>query len=200
MGAEQFHGDAPETRSPENKELTPEQLESYLRAEASVENALEKGNVENGEKAEAKARHEALEQAVSVERGSAEKKKGKEASGAPAKRRHGVVSKKERDASYKHHMKQLQSELKPTQRAFSKFIHNPVVEKTSDAIGSTVARPNAILSGAIVAFFLVLAVYLVSKYYGYTLSGFETIGAFIVGWILGILYDFFKVMITGKKA
>ena len=96
-------------------------------------------------------------------------------------------------------MKQLQSELKPSQRAFSKFIHNPVVEKTSDAVGSTVARPNAILAGAVTAFILVLAVYLIAKFYGYTLSGFETIGAFIVGWILGLLYDFFKVMITGKN-
>ena len=198
MGAEQFHGDAPETRNPE-KELSPEQLESYLKAEASVERAVENSKVENGEKAESEARHEALKEAISVEKGSAEKKR-KESSASPAKRRHGVVSKKERDASYKHHMKQLQNELSPTQRVFSKFIHNPVIEKTSEAVGSTVARPNAILAGAMVAFFLVLAVYLISKFYGYTLSGFETIGAFIVGWLLGILYDFFKVMVTGKKA
>lgn len=199
MGAEQFHGNAPETQSPENKELSPEQLESYLKAEAAVERAAEKSTVENGENAEKEARKEALKEAVSVERGSAEKK-GKETSASPAKRRHGVVSKREREASYKHHMKQLQSELSPSQRAFSKFIHNPVVEKTSDAVGSTIARPNAMLSGAVVAFILVLAVYVVSKFYGYTLSGFETIGAFIAGWLLGILYDFFKVMITGKKA
>lgn len=199
MGAEDFHGAHEHAPTPENKELSPEQLESYLKAEASVERAAEKSKVENAEKSEAKARHEALKEAISVERGGAEKK-GKESSGSPAKRRHGVVSKKERDASYKHHMKQLQSELSPAQRTFSKFIHNPVVEKTSEAIGNTVARPNAILAGALVAFFLVLAVYLVAKFYGYTLSGFETIGAFIVGWVLGVLYDFFKVMITGKKA
>ena len=197
MGAEQFHGDAPETRS--EKELSPEQLEQYKNAENAIERAVETSNVENGEKAEKEARHEALKEAVSVEQGSAEKK-GKERSTSPAKRRHGVVSKKEREASYKHHMKQLQSELKPGQRAFSKFIHNPVVEKSSEVIGSTIARPNAILSGAVVAFVLVLGVYLVAKFYGYPLSGFETIGAFIVGWVLGILYDFFKVMITGKKA
>jgi len=198
MAAEQFHGNAPET-GPENKELSPEQLESYLKAEASVERAAEKSRVENGEKAESEARREALKEAISVERGSAEKK-GKESAGSPAKRRHGVVSKKERSASYKQHMTHLQSELKPTQRAFSKVIHNPVVEKTSEVVGSTVARPNAILSGAVVAFFLVLAVYIVSKYYGYELSGFESIGAFIVGWILGLLYDFVKVMVTGKNA
>lgn len=199
MGAEEFHSRHEAAPSPENKELTPEQLESNLKAEAAYERNVEKSNVEHGEKAEHKARVEALEQAISVETGGAEKKR-KESTGSPAKRRHGVVSKKEREASYKHHMKQLQSELTPSQRAFSKLIHNPLVEKTSEVVGSTIARPNAMLAGALVAFILVLAVYLVSKFYGYTLSGFETIGAFIVGWLLGILYDFFKVMITGKKA
>ena len=198
MGAEQFHESGHETKGPE-KELTPENLEKHEQISEALEKAAEKSSVENGEKAEKEARHEALKEAVSVESGSAEKKR-KESASAPAKRRHGVVSKREREASYKHHMKQLQSELTPTQRAFSKFIHNPVIEKTSEVVGSTVARPNAILAGAVVAFVLVLAVYLVSKFYGYTLSGFETIGAFLVGWVLGILYDFFKVMITGKKA
>lgn len=198
MGAEQFHESGHETRSPE-KELTPENLEKHEQISEALEQAAEKSKVENGEKAEKEARHEALKEAVSVESGSAEKKR-KASAASPAKRRHGVVSKREREASYKHHMKQLQSELTPAQRVFSKFIHNPVVEKTSEVVGSTIARPNAILAGAVVAFVLVLAVYVVSKFYGYTLSGFETIGAFIVGWILGILYDFFKVMITGKKA
>lgn len=194
MGSEQYHGNGAEKN--ESKELGKEQLESYQNAENAVERAAEKSKVEHGEKREAEARQEALKEAVSVERGSAEKKR-KEPSAAP--RRHGVVSKKERDASYKHHMKQLQSELPAPQRAFSKFIHNPVIEKTSEVVGSTIARPNAILAGAVVAFVLVLAVYLIAKYYGYTLSGFETIGAFIAGWILGILYDFLKGMITGKK-
>ena len=198
MAAEQFN-DNVEQQSPERKELSPEQLESYLKAEAAVERSAERSKVESGEKSEANARVEALKQAVSVERGGAERK-GKESSGSPAKRRHGVVSKKERNDSYKQHMKQIQADMKPTERAFSKVIHNPVVEKTSEVVGATVARPNAILSGAVVAFVLVLAVYLTAKYFGYPLSGFETIGAFIVGWVFGILYDFFKVMITGKKA
>ncbi len=189
---------APE-QGAEKQELSSEQLESaYENAKNSQERAAEQAGIENGEKSEAQARNEALKEAVSVERGGAEKK-GKESGTAPAARRHGVVSKKEREASYKHQMKQLQAELPATQRAFSKVIHNPVVEKTSEVVGSTVARPNAILAGSMVAFFLVLAVYLIAKHLGYPLSGFETIGAFIVGWLIGILYDFFRVMITGKK-
>lgn len=196
MSAEQLPNQSPEQK-PDKQEMTAEELEHYLRAESSVERSAERGAIESGEKQAEKAKIEALKEAVSVEAGSAEKK-GKEA-GATARRRHGVVSKKDRAASYKKHMKQLQSELPPVQRAFSKVIHNPVVEKTSEVIGSTVARPNAILAGAVTAFILVLGVYLIAKHYGYVLSGFETIGAFIVGWIIGTLYDLFKVMITGKK-
>lgn len=197
MGAEQFHGNTAEHTT--SQELNPEHIEKQIEIAEAHEKNVEKSKIENGEKTEAAARVEALKQAVSVEAGSAEKK-SKEASSSPAKRRHGVVSKKERQASYNKHMKTLQSELPPAQRAFSKVIHNPVVEKTSEVVGSTVARPNAILAGAIVAFIAVLAVYLTAKHFGYVLSGFETIGAFIVGWVLGLLYDFFRVMVTGKKA
>ncbi len=195
--SEQLPTQSPEARN--DKELSPEVLEAYKNAENAIEQAAEKGKIENGEKAVENAKIEALKEAVSVEQGSAEKKLGKDAS-APAKQRHGVVNKKQKKASYKQHMSKLQAELPPSQRAFSKVIHNPIVEKTSDVVGGTIARPNAILSGAVVAFIAVLAVYLIAKHYGYVLSGFETIGAFIVGWVLGLLYDFFKVMITGKKA
>lgn len=197
MSSETLPTSAPE-RAPQNAEFSGEQLEQYRKAESALEQNIEKATIENSEQAEAQARSEALKEAVSVESGSAEKKR-KEPSASPAHRRHGVVSKKERTASYKRHMKQLQAELPPVQRGFSKTIHNPVVEKTSEAIGSTIARPNALLAGSMFAFFAVLIVYLLAKHLGYTLSGFETIGAFIVGWTLGILYDFFKVMITGKK-
>ncbi|MDB5163360.1 MAG: hypothetical protein JWO54_46 [Candidatus Saccharibacteria bacterium] len=184
-------------RSP-NQEPSPEQVEIYRNAETAVERQAEKAKVANGEKTVEAAKIEALKEAVSVEAGSAEKKKKE--SGAAAGRRHGVPSTKETNASYKQHVEHFQAELPPVQRSFSKLIHNPMVEKTSEAVGSTVARPNAILAGAMVAFFLVLAVYLTAKHFGYVLSGFETIGAFIVGWVLGILYDFFRVMITGKKS
>jgi hypothetical protein len=183
-------------RGPENTIETPTvSAEHYENAEKSSEAKGE--HIESGEKAAEKARVEALATAISVEKGSAEKKT--RANDTPAPRRRGGISKKEKTASYKKHMKQVQAELPAPERAFSKIIHAPVIEKTSEFIGGTVARPNAILSGAVVAFFLVLVVYLVAKNFGYVLSGFETIGAFIIGWVIGILYDYFKVLVTGKK-
>ena len=183
-------------QGPENTIETPKvSAEQYERSEKSHENKGEQ--LESNEKTAEKAAIEARELALSVEAGSAEKKtKGGD---APAPRRRRGISKKEKAASYNKHMKQMQAELPPAERAFSKVIHTPVIEKSSEFIGGTIARPNAILSGAVVAFFLVLAVYIVAKNLGYPLSGFETIGAFIIGWVIGVLYDYFKVLITGRK-
>jgi len=184
-------------QGPENNLETPKvSAELYEALDEKLEKKAER--LESNETSAEKAKVEAKELALSVEAGSAEKKTKAAKENAPARRR-GGISKKEKNAAYKKHMKQIQAELPPTERAFSKFIHAPVVEKTSEVIGSTVARPNAILSGAVVAFFLVLAVYLVAKTLGYVLSGFETIGAFIVGWVIGVLYDYFRVLITGKR-
>lgn len=186
-------------QGPENAETPKVSAELYENAEkkveANAERTGEQGAENNVEKAKAEVR-----EAISVEAGGAEKAAKKPKEGPTHPKRRGTISKKEKDASFKRHMQQVQSEMPAPQRAFSKFIHSKPIEKTSEFVGATVARPNAILSGAIVAFILVLAVYLIAKSLGYVLSGFETIAAFIVGWILGILYDFFRVMITGKKS
>lgn len=174
---------------------TPEiSAERYEQAAEQYEKKAEKSDIESGEKKAEKAKKEALEQAVSVERGSAERKK---TTSKTTKRR--GISKKERDASFNQRMSGIRSEMSLPERTFSRVIHNKVVEKTSEVVGATIARPNAILSGAVVAFIAVLGIYLLAKNLGYPLSGFETIGAFIAGWVIGLLYDFFKVMITGRK-
>jgi len=182
--------------NPENNVETPANAAELYEA---LDQKLEKRSevIESGEKKAEKARVEALESAISVEKGSAEK--ARRPSDTPAPRRRGGISKTEKKVALKKTLDHVQAELAPTERAFSKVIHNPAVEKTSEVIGGTVARPNAILSGAIVAFFAVLAVYLIAKTFGYVLSGFETIGAFIVGWVIGVVYDYFRVLVTGKR-
>jgi hypothetical protein len=188
-------------------ELNNEHLPSPESNEAAAAEQLEKltnglertgeQHLENGEKSEKNARVEALKQAISVEAGGKEKHNDNRDS-SPAARR-GVISKKQKEASFKNTMKHVQNELPPTARAFSKVIHAKGVEQTSEVLGATIARPNAILAGAVCAFLLTLGLYVLAKNIGYKLSGFETIGAFIVGWVLGIVYDYLRVMITGKK-
>lgn len=184
-------------QGPENRVEAPrDSTEDYERLDKKSELGGE-NLVESAEKQASEARAEAMENALSVERGGAEKYHNP-TTDAP-RRGTGKLSKKQKSEAYKATITRVQAELPAGKRAFSKVIHNPVVEQTSEALGSTIARPNAILAGSVMAFVLVLIVFLVANHFGYALSGFETIGAFVAGWIIGLLFDFFKVMITGKR-
>jgi len=187
-----------------NPEQLPSSAEQHIDVVEAAQEQLEKldqnverANENNQQKSEQEARQEA-ENALRVEKkaAAAEKKPAHQAS----PKRRGGIPKNERERSFVHNIQRVQGELSPGARAFSKVIHNRAVEATSDVVGATVARPNAILAGALSAFVLVLAVYIVAKTFGYALSGFETIGAFIVGWVLGLVYDYLRLVITGKKA
>lgn len=183
-----------------NHEINPEAVRELNQehSEALRQKHEKAGELspESGETSSERARVEALENAISIEK----KSLSKETAPTPPATRRGAINKRELDATYHRTIKQVQTELSAPSRAFSKIIHNKAVEKTSDLLESTVARPNAMLAGAISAFIVTLAIYLIAKNYGYRLSGFETIGGFILGWIIGILFDYFRVMITGKRS
>lgn len=175
--------------SVETRDAAGEQLK---KLQEQLEKKTENGE-NRGEKLES-ARKE-TEAAFSREAGKESKQGGEPtASGV----RH--ATKRQRQDSYTATMKQIQSEMNASSRAFSKFIHNPSVEKLSDAVGSSLARPNAVLAGSMAATFLTLFVFLVAKQYGYRLSGFETIGTFFVGWALGLIYDYARLMFSGKRS
>lgn len=191
--------------SPEKPTFTPErskqELESLKELGAEHRERLKEDLEKSPERHETNvddARHEVDQAARRIEQERAHEVDRSSISPAE-KRRDLPVSTVEREASFKATMSEVQEQMSTPSRVFSKAIHNKTVERISDVTGSTVARPNAILSGAVFAFVLTLSIYLIAKNLGYPLSGFETIGAFILGWILGISYDFLKVMVTGRK-
>ncbi len=142
-----------------------------------------------------KARGDAKEALMSKERGGAENKAGGEPSATAIRR----VTKQQKNQEYKKTLTEIRSQMSPSARAFSKVIHNPAIEKASDVVGNTIARPTAILTGSTIAFITVAAVYTTARYYGYVLSGFETIGAFILGWLLGVVIDYVRVLLRGTS-
>jgi FtsZ-interacting cell division protein ZipA len=160
---------------------------------AEIERNLEK-SVEQSKDKDVEQLKESAEKAAEV------KKKPTAASKAEKKRDTPAQRRSKAKASYKKTMKETQSQMKPAERTFSKVIHNPAVEKTSEAVGSTVARPNAILAGSVSAFLFTVVIYLFARHYGYPLKGSETIAAFVLGWTVGLLFDYLRVMITGKRA
>lgn len=173
-----------------DSELSPEKIEKLNN---SVEQA-EQLSPRDIEAMQEKSRQEALEKAQSIENN-----KDNRPEKQSQKSRRSAINKKDLNKSYKNTIRQVQSEMKTPSRVFSKFIHNGFVEKASDIAGSTVARPNSMLYGSFFAFLLTLIVYVLAKNLGYTLSGSETIAAFIAGWLFGIIIDYLKILVTGKK-
>ena len=186
--SEKIHGANPELAknagelersASEIERSTAEQLER--RAEQAAERQHEKLD---------DARHEALEQAEA--RQTAET--GKPAASETPRQ----ITKADRTDSYRKTMKKMQSELPPASRTFSKVIHNPAVEKASEAIGSTIARPNLIIAGALGAIASVI-IYFVARHYGYVLSGSETIILFGCGWVIGAIIEYARVGFLNKR-
>jgi hypothetical protein len=183
---------------PANRERSVEVTDAARERSAELHKKLETSGEHSSEtqaeRVEA-TRHE-VEAFFDKEAGK-ESKQGGEPSSLRAVRK---VTKQTRDAAYNELMKLVRTELNGPSRAFSKVIHSPFVERSSEVIGGTLARPNAILAGSGTALVLVLSVYLLSRTFGYQLSGFETIGAFLLGWAVGLIYDYVRVMAYGRRS
>lgn len=177
-----------------HEDLSDLRAETHDRAAEVIKNRAENES-SPAEKSEAEAR-EQLEKVI--EKSEAEEVKP-EKKKQPAKTER-LITKEDRKDSFKKTMETVQSQLPKSSRAFSRVIHNPTVERVSEVTGRTVARPNAILSGSVAAFILTLAIYTLAKINGYPLSGFETIAAFIIGWLAGMLFDYIRIGIKGGNS
>lgn len=173
----------------ESQQAAAERAAELLK---SAENSVESSPEQQTERVET-ARHE-TEAAFSREAGTEHAGHEPSGFGRAVKR----VTSEERRAAYKQTMAHIRTEMSSPARAFSKFIHQRSVERASGILGNSVARPNAVLSGSTCALILVSLLYVIAKMFGYPLSGFETIGAFVLGWIIGLIYDYARALITGR--
>lgn len=186
--SEKIHG-----ANPELARNAGELEQSAGEVERSAAERLERRAEQAAERQHEKlddARHEALEQAEARQTAETEKPAASE---TPRQ-----ITKDDRTNSYRKTMEKMQSELPPASRTFSKVIHNPAVEKASEAIGSTVARPNLIIAGALGAISSVV-VYFIARHYGYVLSGSETIILFGCGWVIGAIIEYARVGFLNKR-
>lgn len=92
-------------------------------------------------------------------------------------------------ANYRQTMVSLQHRMKPAARSFSKFIHTPVIEKTSEVVGQTVLRPSVSLGATTTAVVVTGFVYLYARSQGFVMRGSVVWIALIVGGIAGLLLE-----------
>jgi hypothetical protein len=90
-------------------------------------------------------------------------------------------------ANYRQTMQSLQHRMKPVSRRFSKLIHTPVIETTSEVIGKTLLRPSVSMGATTFAVATTSVLYLYARYYGFVLHGSEIWISLIAGGVIGLL-------------
>lgn len=91
--------------------------------------------------------------------------------------------------TYGHTLKRIQQRLSKPERAMSKVMHNKTVEKVSDGLGKTAARPSGILGGGIVSLLGSFVLLYMAKKYGFEYNFFIFFALLAVGFGLGVLID-----------
>ncbi len=100
-----------------------------------------------------------------------------------------VINKAVKQQAYKKTLKHVQRQLPRSQRTFSKFIHNNVVEKVSDVSSKTIARPSGLLGGGFFALLGTSLVVWMSRHYGFKYNFFVYIALVIAGFFAGLLLE-----------
>lgn len=126
-------------------------------------------------------RHEVHEQAIS----------GAEYHKPQSEQRQPIVphTKADKEHSFNTIMHHVRQNMSKPERSFSKFIHKPIVEKTSEVAGKTIARPSGIAGAAIAAFIGLFSVYSIARFAGFELSGSEMPLLLAGGFVLGLLSE-----------
>lgn len=100
-----------------------------------------------------------------------------------------AITKATKKAAYKKTLRHVQRELPKRERAFSKVIHQPVIEKVSEVGGKTIARPSGILAGGICALIGSSVVLYMAKHYGFRYNFFLFILLMVVGFGIGLILE-----------
>ena len=110
-----------------------------------------------------------------------------------------TITKHIKHDAYKKVLRKTQKQLSTTDRAFSKIIHRPAIEKASDIGSKTVARPSGILFGGVGAFIGSLVVFIISKRSGFTYNYILFVLIFICGYMMGLLIELVYRLLTIKN-
>lgn len=94
-------------------------------------------------------------------------------------------------------LEKVQRSLPGPQKAFSKVVHQPVVDAISEASAKTIARPSGLLMGGVMSLISSLGVLFICRYYGYRYNFLIGMVAFVGGFILGILIE--AVLALGNR-
>ncbi len=98
-----------------------------------------------------------------------------------------LVNKQLKDLAFARAMTRTRKKLSTPSKAFSRIIHSPVIDSSSEFIGKTVARPSSMMGGAVAAFIGTSILLWATRHYGYEYNYLLVILLFVAGAIIGVL-------------
>jgi len=93
----------------------------------------------------------------------------------------------------------VRKHLTAPDKALSKFIHSPFVDRLSEATGKTVARPSGFLGGGLVALAGTSVLLYLTKKYGYEFNYLAFLLLFVSGFVAGLLIELLIKLLLRKK-
>lgn len=110
-----------------------------------------------------------------------------------------IVNKQLKDMAFSRAMTRTRKKLSPVSRGFSKVIHNSFVDQSSEYVGKTIARPQAMMWGALFAFIGSSALLWITRHYGYEYNYLAVILLFVGGAIAGSLLEGLLHVVRKRK-
>lgn len=145
------------------------------------ERELTKAEKEHGSNEELEKIREKIEHQAPLKQEKSHSEKENHAHSHPV-----IINKQLKDMAFSRSMTRTRKKLSRSSRAFSKVIHNSTIDKSSEFVGKTVARPSGMLTGAFLAFIGTSALLWITRHYGYTYNYLVVIILFVGGMLLGL--------------
>jgi hypothetical protein len=94
-----------------------------------------------------------------------------------------------KNQTYDRSLQRIQSRLSKPEKALSKLIHRPIVDKVSAATGKTLVRPSGVLGGGLLALAGSSYLLISSNHFGFHYNYFVFFILFAIGFVLGTLAE-----------
>ena len=114
-------------------------------------------------------------------------------------RPHHYITKDIKKGVYLHTLHNARAHLSKRERIFSSIVHSDVIEAVSEIGSKTIARPNAIIGGGISMVVGGIILYILARYYGYTLPLSTFIALYVIGFICIVALDAIKYLALRLK-
>lgn len=104
-----------------------------------------------------------------------------------------------RSVSYASMLSSVRKHLNTRDKAISRLIHKPTVEKLSEVASATVARPTGLFSAGLFAFIGSIVSLYMAKEYGFIYNTNLFILLLVVGYVVGLVFELLQKLLTRNR-